>query len=170
MEKRVENKVSSYINHFKDDIKQKMNDLDLTNDRNVELLQYIYDYNALDWKKEDFTRRKRVKNQIPLCDRCLARRANGEQCTRRRKDESSYCGTHSKGIPHGEYCQQVSSEEQKKIVELTVIDIGGINYYVDDSDNVYNVAHVLSNKVNPDRIGTLDRTCSDGKLRVKTSY
>ena len=47
-------------------------------------------------------KRKRVKNVVHLSDRCCAKRANGEQCTRRRKDTTTeYCGTHLKGTPHG---------------------------------------------------------------------
>ena len=156
MEKRVEVKVSSYLNQFKDDIKNKMSELELietSDSKYSDLLRYIFDYQSLSWEKEDFTRRKRVKNTVPAIDRCMAKRANGEQCTRRRKEGCQYCGTHSKGTPHGEYEVISNQESQNKIIELTVQDINGIMYYVDNEDNVYNQSHVLSNKINPERIG-----------------
>lgn len=157
MEKRVEVKVSSYLNQFKDNVKNKMTELGLieTNcdSKYSELLRYIFDYQSLSWEKDDFTRRKRVKNTVPAIDRCMAKRANGEQCTRRRKEGCQYCGTHSKGTPHGEYEGTSNEVCQNKIVELTVQDINGIMYYVDSEDNVYNQSHVLSNKINPECIG-----------------
>ena len=39
--------------------------------------------------------------KVPSSERCMAKRANGEQCTRRKKQDSCYCGTHTKGTPHG---------------------------------------------------------------------
>jgi len=131
MEKRVEVKVSSYLNQFKDNVKNKMTELGLieTNcdSKYSELLRFIFDYQSLSWDKDDFTRR--------------------------RKDGCLYCGTHSKGTPHGEYEGTSNEVCQNKIIELTVQDINGIMYYVDSEDNVYNQSHVLSNKINPECIG-----------------
>ena len=45
MEKRVETKVSSYINKFKDDIKSKMNELGIIEEQS-DLLRYIFDYES----------------------------------------------------------------------------------------------------------------------------
>ena len=58
----------------------------------MNLLQELYDQPVLKLDKTDFQKRKRVKNVVPLHDRCIACRANGEQCTRRRKGDSEYCG------------------------------------------------------------------------------
>ena len=55
-----------------------------------ESLKYIYDYERLTLNKDDFMKRKRVKNSVPFCDRCCAKRASGEQCTRRKKEEDEY--------------------------------------------------------------------------------
>ena len=102
MERRLNKKVETYISTFKDSIREKATQLGLSNDmKSTQLLQYIYDYDRLSFGKEDFQKRKRVKNFVPIYDRCCAKRAAGEQCTRRRKDGSEYCGTHMKGTPHG---------------------------------------------------------------------
>jgi hypothetical protein len=95
-------------------------------------------------------KRKRVKNVVHLSDRCCAKRANGEQCTRRKKDDTTvYCGTHLKGIPHGtyEFGEQVSPQGQK--VEVWAQDIQGIMYYIDKTGSVYQAEDIIQGKNNP---------------------
>ncbi len=67
----------------------------------TEIMNFIYGADKLKLTKDDFAKRKRVKNAVPVFDRCHAKRANGEQCTRRKKDGCLCCGTHTKGTPHG---------------------------------------------------------------------
>ena len=57
----------------------------------ITFLQFIFDYGSVSLSKEDFTRRKRVKNTVShyKLDVVLCR-ANGEQCTRRKKDGEDY--------------------------------------------------------------------------------
>lgn len=151
MEKRINKKIENYISDFKDKVREKANDSGLCKDPNVShLIQYILDYEDLNLTKEDFMKRKRVKNAVHLSDRCCAKRASGEQCTRRRKDATSeYCGTHLKGTPHG-FCD---FEEDKKPVgqkiEVWAQDIQGIIYYIDKSGNVYQSEDIMYGKVNP---------------------
>ena len=98
------------------------------------LVEFIYEYPRLTFDKEDFVKRKRVKNTIPITNRCAAKRANGEQCTRKKKDDCDFCGTHYKSAPHG---LMVCQEIEKKKTEIYTEDINGIIYYVDDNQNVY---------------------------------
>ena len=87
MEKRLNNKLEQYIKAFKDNIRDKVISLGLENENQMgEFMEYVYDYDRLVVDKNDFVKRKRVKNSIPEDNRCMARRANGEQCTRRRKE------------------------------------------------------------------------------------
>lgn len=150
MEKRLNNKVEGYITTFKNDIRNKIISLKLNENSDVgSLLEYIYDYDRLSLDKSDFIKRKRVKNSIPENNRCLAKRANGEQCTRRRKDDK-FCGTHSKGTPHGVI--DVNDEEQEprqQSIEVFAQNIRGIVYYIDKYHNVYNTEEIMSNKKNP---------------------
>jgi hypothetical protein len=150
MEKRLNKKVESYITSFKDSIREKATQLGLSNDiKSTQLLQYIYDYDRLSFGKEDFQKRKRVKNFVPIYDRCCSKRATGEQCTRRRKDDSVYCGTHMKGTPHGimENSQEPNATTQK--IEVWAQDIQGIVYYIDNFNNVYDTADIIKNQINP---------------------
>jgi hypothetical protein len=150
MEKRLNKKVETYITVFKDNIREKATQLGLTNDvKSTQLLQYIYDYDRLSFGKEDFQKRKRVKNFVPVYDRCCAKRANNEQCTRRKKEGSEYCGTHMKGTPHG----TMESPDEPKMnttkIEVWAQDIHGIVYYIDKFNNVYETADIIKNQVNP---------------------
>ena len=104
MEKRIKAKVDDYFLKFKEDIKNcivsKNEKCDISELQN-ELIKFVYEYEKLNLDKEDFTKRKRVKNTVPNYERCCAKRANNEQCTRRRKDGEMFCGTHIKGTPNG---------------------------------------------------------------------
>ena len=98
MENRINKKIEHYLKKFKDNIKEKIESVDnnLSEKELSDLLQFIYDYEGLSLSGGDFVKRKRVKNEVPLTNRCCALRANKEQCTRRRRKDSEFCGTHIK--------------------------------------------------------------------------
>jgi len=151
MERRLNKKVETYITTFKDGIREKATELGLNTDlKSTQLLQYIIDYDRLSFNKEDFQKRKRVKNFVPIYDRCCAKRASDEQCTRRRKEGSEFCGTHMKGTPHGIV---VENADESKVtthkVEVWAQDIQGIIYYIDKHNNVYDTPDIVMNRVNP---------------------
>jgi hypothetical protein len=150
MEKRLNKKIESYITSFKDDVREKITQLGGQNDEKMNLLlTYIYDYAHPVLIKEDFQKRKRVKNFVPMFDRCCAKRATNEQCTRRRKEDSEYCGTHLKGTPHGIVDAQEENKVTTQKIEVWAQDIQGIVYYVDNGKNVYKAEDIVSNKINP---------------------
>jgi energy-converting hydrogenase Eha subunit F len=150
MERRLNKKVEAYITSFKDNIREKASQMGMTkHEQTNQLLQYIYDYDRLIFNKEDFQKRKRVKNFVPIFDRCCAKRASNEQCTRRKKEGSEYCGTHMKGTPHGIIDAQNEVKVNTQKVEVWAQDIQGIVYYIDKSNNVYQAEDIVSNKINP---------------------
>lgn len=151
MEKRLNKKIETYITSFKDGILNKATNLGLNNDtKGTQLLQYICDYDRLSFNKEDFQKRRRVKNFVPIYDRCCAKRANDEQCTRRRKEGSEYCGTHIKGTPHGIIVENLNEPKiNTHKVEVWAQDIQGIIYYIDKFNNVYDTPDIIKNQVNP---------------------
>jgi len=148
MEKRINTKTRTYLHTFKDDIKNFIIKSNHKQEDINTLLQFIYDYQPLEFTKIDFQKRKRVKNIVPYFERCCALRANNQQCTRRKKNDAKFCGTHIKGIPHGEI-NQVTQEptHTKKVVWAQ--DIKGIIYYIDREGNVYHPQDVMDNTVNP---------------------
>jgi len=154
MEKRINDQIKQYLSTFKDDIRNKLVELNLGETENVnELLEFIYEYERLSFEKEDFLKRRRVKNSVPSENRCNAKRANGEQCTRKRKDDCEFCGTHYKGTPHGIATSSDAADANQPhdnvTLEVFAEEIGGIVYYVDKFKNVYKTDDVLQAKLNP---------------------
>ena len=77
MERRLNKKIESYTSEFKDRIREKAVDLGfMETDMGNKLLQFVFDYDRLTLEKDDFTKRKRVKNMVSFFDRCYAKRAN----------------------------------------------------------------------------------------------
>ena len=143
MERRINKKVNDYIHDFKREIAEKVK----KGEKDSEIINYIYEYKNIEITKEDIMKRKRVKNMIPIYERCIARRANGQQCTRRKKEDCIYCGTHSKGTPHG----VINENEKKETInkkEVSAIEIKGIVYYVDNNGNVYDTEDIIGDKKN----------------------
>ena len=174
MEKHINQKIEQYQVAFKNDIKKwllthNISVVDSKNNvMNGEFLQFIYDYNSMQMNETDFKKRKRIKNAVPQFELCIAKRANGEQCTRRKKTDGEYketttnfCGTHVKGTPHGVITNDVEMPKPNTKVEVWVKDIKGINYYIDANHNVYKPEDILSNKVNPSVIAKWVKVTED---------
>lgn len=148
MERKVNQKILQYISDFQSIIVNDINASSLSMDEKEKIIDKIQSYPQLSLNINDFKKRKRVKNTIPLSERCCAKRADGEQCTRKKKDQQ-YCGTHMKGIPHGTVYMhsQVNNSVMKK--EVWVEEIMGIMYYLDNENNVYKPEDILNNVNNP---------------------
>jgi hypothetical protein len=95
----------------------------------------------------DMIKKKRTKNVVPIDDRCTAKCADNEQCTRKKKEGGDVCGTHSKGTPHGVITEKHAVSLKK--LEVWTQDINGIMYYIDANENIYKTEDVLHNKPNP---------------------
>uniref|UniRef100_A0A6C0I4F9 Uncharacterized protein n=1 Tax=viral metagenome TaxID=1070528 RepID=A0A6C0I4F9_9ZZZZ len=152
MEKRINKKFEQYITTFKDDIRSQILKIDAPDEMKEllgELVGFVYDYERFSLTKEDMTKRRRVKNAIPSNNRCSAKRANGEQCTRRRKKDCEFCGTHTKGTPHGLVLANDVNEEVTYKVETIAREICGIVYYIDKFNNVYRTEDILDGRENP---------------------
>lgn len=179
MERRISSKIDNYIIEFKDAVSLKIrqlgsaasaavasevnerepNDSVIVASTNAtidqfckQITSFVYEYEKLKLSKEDFMKRKRVKNTVPIELRCLAKRANGEQCTRKKKEGCDYCGTHTKGVP----CSIMDDENDestpkvnKQSVNIWVQNIKGIEYFIDGSHNVYKHEDVINNSENP---------------------
>jgi hypothetical protein len=150
MEKRINKKIENYITTFKESIHKKITELCIDEKEKIsELIEYVYEYQRLTIQKEDLIKRKRIKNSIPNLNRCIAKRANDEQCTRRRKEGCEYCGTHVKGTPHGIINSDTNLETVSHKVEVFAEEIFGIVYYIDKQNNVYKTEDILDGKYNP---------------------
>ena len=150
MEKRLNRKIDLAFQDFKHQIKNKMVESDiLSTTEGTGLLQFIYDFPVFAITKLDLQKRKRFKNSVPFNERCCALRANKEQCTRRKKNGKKFCGTHIKGIPHGEITVGEQVQDTTKKIEVWAQDIKGIIYHLDKNGNIYDPQHVHQNLKNP---------------------
>ena len=166
MEKRLNRKIDLAFQDFKHQIKDFMTNSNMvgTNEGN-ELLQFVYDFPVFAITKLDLQKRKRVKNSVPFNERCCALRANNEQCTRRKKNGERFCGTHIKGIPHGEIAAGDQVKDTTKKIEVWAQDIQGIIYFIDSVGNIYDPQHVHQNLKNPTIIAKYVKT-EDGKYKI----
>jgi hypothetical protein len=144
-------KVQSRLSEYKR--RGGVNDVDAYH---ADIMELMMGFESLQFGTEDVVKRKRIKNIVPLFDRCVAKRANGEQCTRRKKEGEGYCGTHIKGRPHGCVNETQENMVTNKKVEVWIQEIKGIIYYVDANKNVYDPEDILANKVNPKVIMKLE--------------
>jgi len=156
MERRINSKVETYVGDLKQKICNKINEktANLGNDDRNDLLQFVYDFERLLLVKDDFIKRKRIKNAIPVINRCNALRANDEQCTRRRKEGCNFCGTHSKGTPNGILktgdTNDPNGEENTTVnVDVFAQEVMGIVYYIDNNYNVYKTEDIMNGIENP---------------------
>jgi len=180
MERRIGAKIDSYTIAFKDEAASKLRDLNAavaalsnakhnaadskdkdqqTQNQQVDslfkqIISFVYDYEKLKLTKEDFMKRKRVKNIVPAQHRCHAKRANGEQCTRKKKVGCDYCGTHTKGVPNSIMDDAANGSSSaikvsQQNVNVWVQNIKGIEYFIDAKNNVYKHEDVIENSANP---------------------
>lgn len=154
IELRINKKIGNSFTTFKDEVGLKLEQISLmigNSDLNIKnelenLKNMVDEHKVEKITQDDLLKRKRVKNFVPYFDRCIGKKSNGEQCTRKRRPESKLCGTHEKGVPHGVY--DVSSCVVRK-VNVYAREIKGIVYYLDECGNVYDTNDVHNNIKNP---------------------
>ena len=86
MERKISEKINIHNENFKNSIKkwiEENNSIDYC--VKSEFLKFIYDFDGITLTKDDFIKRKRTKSTVPTYLRCNAKRACGEQCTRKKK-------------------------------------------------------------------------------------
>ncbi len=127
----------------------------------TDLVGFIQELDAPKLVKLDFAKQARVKTQIAPELRCVAMRADNDQCTRRKKAGSEYCGTHTKGVPHG-----VLGASKMRKTDVWAENVDGIIYYLDETGAVYKTEEVMNKKVNPLVIGHWHR---EGEKYVVTT-
>jgi hypothetical protein len=195
MERRISGKIDAHTIAFKDDVSSKIREVNAAmtaalskqdqqdqqdqqqqNQLQIDslckqLISFVYDYEKLKLSKEDFMKRKRVKNIVPAQHRCHAKRANGEQCTRKKKVGCDYCGTHTKGAPNSIMEDESNGSAANKVsqqsVNVWVQNIKGIEYFIDSNSNVYKHEDVIENSPNPQIIAKCAKNDSSGQYSIE---
>tara|TARA_B000000532_G_C18694321_1_gene331060 strand:+ start:57 stop:473 length:417 start_codon:yes stop_codon:yes gene_type:complete len=98
-----------------------------------------------------YKKRSRARSAINEKKQCRAKRADGKQCSRARREGEDYCGTHIKGCPHGRY---KTKEEDKEELKLSLIEYKGIVYHIDlKKGEVYSTEDILNKSISPKIVG-----------------
>lgn len=147
MEKKLQQKFDDYMVAFTEGIEEQIKKMSIDETDKNGLLEYMKTREKLNVEKDDVVKRKRSHVLIPGSSRCISKRSDGEQCSRRKKDGCEYCGTHSKGSPYGTFSEESVPVMTK--VSVWAQEIGGILYYIDVDYNVYNTEDIVNNKSNP---------------------
>lgn len=101
-------------------------------------------------------RKKRKKNKLlEKQELCMAKKADGLQCTRRKKNNCDYCGKHTNNLKFGRVDDEIKYQDTDKFIKTKCTKIDGTDYLVDDNEIVYSF-----DKSNPKVLGTI----VDGKL------
>ena len=165
MERRINTKINTHFENHKNSLIQFIKK-NIDKDPNI-IYNYINDTQCCSIVKTDLQKRKRVKNIVPLYDKCCALRANKEQCSRRKKDGFDFCGTHVKGTPHGKISNEPPKKTHKK-VQVWIEEIHGISYYIDSNNNVYDHNDIVKNRVDPKIIAKY--TKENGKYNIPSLF
>jgi hypothetical protein len=164
MESRITLKTSKNINDLKMSVMNVISNAQFDSNSDIcKLRQYVSQFSDNIFEKTDFAKHARIKSTVPSNNQCLAKKATLEQCTRRRKDGFSYCGTHIKGQPHGTMNLDVQNNVVPNThVSVTIVakEINGIMFYLDDYGNVYLTEDICNNIKNPSIIAKYTK-CGD---------
>jgi len=105
------------------------------------------DYSKLVKQYCKTTKKKYKKNSIDKSLQCMAKKADGKQCTRRRKVKDiegniitpsiEYCGKHIKSIKYGRIDDDEKFEDTSRYIKTIRENIDGEYYLVDEADRVY---------------------------------
>ena len=143
MLERLNQRSKDHMRSYTLNIKQRLEEKGLSHE---DVTSLVGNPPALVLTSEDFEKKRRVRTAIPYYERCSGKKADSEQCTRRRQSGSLFCGTHVKGTPYGQVsdCEAVSD----KIV-VHAQEVAGIVHWVDDGGNVYSQEDVYQRLKDP---------------------
>lgn len=145
---------SSIIN-FKFGLVNKMRSLDINPEIILEISDYIdlQDITSIKAKNgNEGNKHRRAKKNVPTNEQCNASKIDGGRCTRRKKFDTQFCGTHLKCSTYTEfkYIDNINPIIDKIV---SAIDVKGIIYYIDNELNVYNTEDVINKLIDPKIIG-----------------
>jgi hypothetical protein len=169
MEQQLNRKFEEYIIKFKENIKTKLFEIEgIDIHKASEFMEYIYDYERLVFTKDDL-KNKKSKNKISDCDdnplsttsnntsneskkteKCIAILPSGQQCNKKKKKGLNYCTCHSDMLIKADSSNVTEDKNDNiNIIDIFTENIGGIIYYIDKYNNVYNTEDIMNDMRNP---------------------
>lgn len=174
MEKTISSKVEDHVELIKSGLIKSINNIlekdEIIKDDLNTLMNEVMAIKMVEFTKEDFiVKRNRTRNEVHKSERCIARKSAGEQCSHRKQEGKMFCGTHSKGTPHGVISDEFDTSKVTTKVAINVIDIGGILYHVDNMGNVYDPIDIVSNAKHPKVISKYEKN-EEGTYKISTLF
>jgi len=174
MEKIISNKVDEHVESIKTELINSINNIlqkeEIEKDDMTNLINEVMTIKSVEFSKEDFiSKRNRTRNEVHKSERCIARKSAGEQCSHRKQEGKMYCGTHSKGTPHGVISDEIDTNKVTTKVAINVIEIEGILYHVDNMGNVYDPIDIVSNTKHPKVICKYEKQ-EDGTYTIPSLF
>jgi len=80
-------------------------------------------------------KKKRKKTRLEDFERCMARKQDGFQCSRRRKKTNEYCGKHINNRPYG----RIDNEKDENSIPVKEIVIKNNRYLIDKNNIIFNM-------------------------------
>lgn len=157
----VDGLMSVYNNKVKEMLKDLSNKYSIKDGTKLISTEELYEkYCINDIVFEETTsvvkKKKRKKNkQLSKDELCMAKKADGCQCTRRRKDTNEYCGKHLGNLKFGRIDDEEKYQNSDQYIKTMHEKINGNDYLVDENNIVYSF-----DKQNPTVLGVK----RDGKL------
>jgi len=137
----------------------------LPHDKHIALIQFITDYPSLIITTDDLLKKKRINAPSTNSNnKCCAKTSKGIQCSRQKQSDQQYCGTHisDQQRPHGEISlNDISQPISSNTIKICSIDINGINYFIDENNNIYHTSDILNKNKDPRIIAKLDNSDND---------
>jgi hypothetical protein len=151
----MDKKFEEYIVEFKTQIRNKIIALSFEereNEKVKDLIEFVFEYKRFEVQEE-----RKNNNIVRQGERCIGIRTNGRPCSRRRKKNSQYCGTHTQPLDTTENTQDCDdghdvdddshhlkvSKSSITNIDLNAEEVQGIVYYIDKDGNVYHPEDVM---------------------------
>ena len=149
--KEISKRVQEHLSKVFKDISESYDEID------YDTLMKKYSVNIiLDTNKKKTNPKKENKK----CNICMAKKADGFQCTRRKKNGLDYCGKHIKKLKFGRIDDELRYSDKEKYIKTKKINIEGEYYLIDEYDLVYSCSKthplLLGKKVNDKLVRTSD--------------
>ena len=112
LKKIFNDKLSVILNEISDDYQLNKEKL---------VKKYIDDSFDIDFSTASIKKRKRKQNKLLAKNElCMARKADGLQCTRRRRDGTEFCGKHASNLKYGRVDDEELNDSNKDQIKCTL--------------------------------------------------
>ena len=123
---------------------------EISNDYSIDKNKLLTKYISTNSLNNISIKKKKKKNKLEPNCLCMARKQDGNQCTRRRKDNNEYCGKHIKNRRFGridEHSYNIDKLAENDNYIMTWVEVFDGEEYLVDSNNVVYSRDISSPKI-----------------------